>query len=75
MKFSDKDIEENEKYKIIERKKAMRNAGLAPPEPNEMGGGGPSAGGAGGLGGGGGGGGSTNGNGGNGGTGCLLIYY
>ena len=48
MKFSDKDIEENEKYKMMERKKALQNAGVAPPE----GGGGP----PGGMGGGGGGG-------------------
>ena len=45
MKFTDRDIEENEKYKILERKKAMQNAGLAPPEGE---GGGPSGGGGGG---------------------------
>ena len=42
MKFSDHDIEENEKYKIIERKKAMQNAGLESPEES---GGGPMGGG------------------------------
>lgn len=44
MKFTDRDIEENEKYKLIERKKAMENAGVAPPEG---GGGGPGGGGGG----------------------------
>lgn len=44
MKLSDKDLEENEKYKMIERKKAMQNAGLAPPTE---GGGGPPGGGGG----------------------------
>ena len=52
MKFSDKDIEENEKYKMMERKKAMQNAGVAPPEgdapPGGGGGGAPFGGGGGG---------------------------
>jgi hypothetical protein len=43
MKFTDKDIEENEKYKMIERKKFMLEQGLNPPE--EPGGGGPGGGG------------------------------
>jgi len=51
MKFSDADIEENEKYKMIERRKAMQNAGLNPPEEGggpPMGGGGSPFGGGGG---------------------------
>ena len=46
MKFSDKDIEENEKYKMMERKKALQNAGIAPPEGGGPMGGGPMGGGS-----------------------------
>ena len=45
MKFTDADIEENEKYKMIERKKAMENAGMQPPEGGPGGGGPPGGGG------------------------------
>jgi len=57
MKFTDADIEENEKYKMIERKKALQNAGLPTPEGGPPGGGPMGGGGGGGspMGGGGGG--------------------
>jgi hypothetical protein len=46
MKFTDADIEENEKYKMIERKKALQNAGLQTPEGGGPPGGPPGGGGS-----------------------------